>query len=148
MQGRIPTMSQSCFTDSSHRNHLDSVAPCPPPPPSKGPVLGNFFIALQIPGTHIEVFESVVTYECSQCEVAMKAEVVQISIITLLDISVLIPPLAELLDGMSGAYASGTGLTHRPFKPQTHCHNVLEENPAERRNPQALDLITATATPS
>ena len=52
------------------------------------------------------------------------------------------------LDGMSGAYASGTGLTHRPFKPQTHCHNVLEENPAERRNPQALDLITATATPS
>ncbi|KAI4820090.1 hypothetical protein KUCAC02_028082, partial [Chaenocephalus aceratus] len=37
-----------------------------------------------------------VTYERSQCEVAVDAEVVQISIITLLDISVLIPPLAEL----------------------------------------------------
>lgn len=53
------------------------------------------------------------------------------------------------LDGMTGAYASGTGLTHRPFKPQTHCHNVLGGKPCrERRNRQALDLITATATPS
>lgn len=43
------------------------------------------------------------------------------------------------LDGMTGAYASGTRLSHQPFKPQTHCHNVLGGKPCrERRNQQAF----------
>lgn len=53
------------------------------------------------------------------------------------------------LDGMTGAYASGTGLTHQPSKPQTHCHNALGGKPCrERWNQRAFDLITATAAPS
>lgn len=49
------------------------------------------------------------------------------------------------LDGMTGAYASGTrGSTRRPFKPQTHRHNVLwgKKPCRKRRNEQGLSILS------